>query len=180
MANLSSARRYAQAIMELGLEHNDLDTWRADLQLLAELWADTGLRAYFEDVRISKAARLQRCREILESRISRRALNMVMMLISRGHTSLIPYIARRFEELERERDQTVVAQVTSAYALTAEERQALTEQLAQSTGKDIQLETRISPAILGGLVIKVGDQLLDLSVVGKLNRMREQVVGRRV
>jgi F-type H+-transporting ATPase subunit delta len=165
--------------MDLALEHNDLDTWKADLSLLAELWADTGLRAYLEDVRISKAARLTRTRETLEGRVSRRALNLVLMLVSRGRTSLIPYIARRFEELERERERTVVAHVTAAAALTAEEQQALIERLAGYTGKEVQLEIDITPAILGGLVIKVGDQLLDLSVVGKLNRMREQVVGRR-
>jgi F-type H+-transporting ATPase subunit delta len=165
--------------MELALEHDDLETWRSDLSLLAELWADPSLRAYLEDVRISKVARLQRSRDRLGSYISPRALNMVLLLISRGRSALVPYIARRFEELERERDQTVVAHVTSAAELTPDERSALTERIAQVTGKVVQLETEVKPSILGGLVIRVGDQLLDLSILGKLTRMRDQVVGRR-
>jgi F-type H+-transporting ATPase subunit delta len=104
---------------------------------------------------------------------------MVLLLISRGRSALVPYIARRFEELERERDQTVVAHVTSAAELTPDERSALTERIAQVTGKVVQLETEVKPSILGGLVIRVGDQLLDLSILGKLTRMRDQVVGRR-
>jgi len=104
---------------------------------------------------------------------------MVLLLVTRGRTSLIPYIARHFVDLERQRDQAVVAHVTSTCELTEDERSELQTLLTAQTGKNIQLETEVKPEILGGLVIKVEDQLLDLSVVGKLNRMRNQVMGRR-
>ncbi len=178
MAKITYARRYAQAAMELANEHNDLETWRKDLALLADLWADTGLRAYLEDVRIGKQARIDRARANLAEHISPRALNMVLLLLTRGRTSLIPYIARHFEELERQRERKVVALVTSADPLTPDERDSLARRLAEYTGMDVQLETEVRPEILGGLVIKLGDQLLDLSVLGKLNRLREHVVGR--
>src|SRR5437016_666034 len=112
MASVTYARRYAQAALELALEHNDLDTWRQDLGLLTRLWTEADLRAYLEDVRISKQARLDRAKARLGSYLSERALNMVLLLIARGRTSLIPYIARHFEDLERQREQTIVAQVT--------------------------------------------------------------------
>src|SRR5690348_16888835 len=99
MANIVYARRYAQAAIELGIEHNDLETWRRDLAVLADLWADTGLRAYLEDVRISKQARLDRAREKLAPHLSPRTLNMVLLLLTRGRTSLVPYIARHFADL---------------------------------------------------------------------------------
>jgi F-type H+-transporting ATPase subunit delta len=178
MADITYARRYAQAVLELALEHNELDLWRQDLTLLGELWTDADLRAYLEDVRISKQARLQRARERLGGYISARALNMVQLLISRGRTSLIPYIARQFADLERQRERKVVAHVTSAVALTPPQQVQLIKHLSERTGKDVELQTNVDPAILGGLVIKVGDQLLDSSVIGTLTRMREQVVGR--
>jgi F-type H+-transporting ATPase subunit delta len=178
MAGVTYARRYAQAALELALEHDELEVWRRDLGLLAQLWADTDLRAYLEDVRISKQARLDRARARLGSYLGPRALNMVLLLIARGRTSLIPYIARHFEDLERQREQTIVAQVTSAVPLSPQQEQSLVAQLAQQTGKEVQLQTTQDPTLLGGLVIRVGDQLLDLSVAGRLRRMREQVVGR--
>jgi F-type H+-transporting ATPase subunit delta len=178
MASIVYARRYAQAAIDLGIEHHDLDAWRADLALLAELWSDTGLRAYLEDVRISKQARLDRARERLANHISPRAMNMVLLLITRGRTSLVPYIARHFTEIERQRDKKVVATVTSATELSPAERDTISRRLSEYTGLQVELETAIQPEILGGLVIKVGDQLLDLSVLGKLKRLREQVVGR--
>ena len=179
MASITYARRYAQAALELGLQYGDLEIWEHDLALLAELWQDADRRAYLDDVRISKQGRLDRCREHLGEHLSPRALNMVLLLVTRGRTSLIPYIARHFVDLERQRDQAVVAHVTSTCELTEDERSELQTLLAAQTGKNIQLETEVKPEILGGLVIKVEDQLLDLSVVGKLNRMRNQVMGRR-
>lgn len=178
MAGVSYARRYAQAALELALEHQELEIWRRDLDLLAQVWADADVRAYLEDVRIGKQARLDRARARLGSYLGSRPLNMLLLLIARGRTSLIPYIARQFADLERQRERTIVAQVTSAAPLTPEQEQALVAQLATSTGKDVQLQTAQDPTLLGGLVIRVGDQLLDLSVAGRLRRMREQVVGR--
>jgi len=178
MAGVASARRYAQAVLQLALEQNSLDAWREDLDVLNTIWADSALRGYLEDVRLSKQKRLDRARETLGTRIRPLALNMVLLLLSRGRSHLIPYIARQFEELERQRKQTVVAHVTSAIALSEAQQADLKARLTRQTGKGVLIETAVKPDILGGLIIKVGDQLLDLSVAGKLRRMREQVVGR--
>lgn len=179
MAAISQARRYAQAALELGLERNELDLWRRDLGTLAGLWADPELRAYLEDVKLSKDARMARAREKLATHLSPLALNMTLVLLSRGRSSLIPYIARAFSELERQRERSVVAQVTAAREISEEQKAALSEQLSRQTAKEVTLEVRVDPTILGGLVIKIGDQLLDLSVTARLNRLREQVLGHR-
>ena len=108
------------------------------------------------------------------------ALNMVLLLNARGRLSLIPYIARLFEDLERQRERKIVAQVTTAEPLTPVERQSLLKQLQEQTGQEVELQERVDPAILGGMVLKIGDQLLDLSVAGRLRRLREQVSGQTV
>lgn len=177
MAAISQARRYAQAALELGLEQNQLEAWRRDLGTLAALWADADLRAYLEDVKLSKEARLARAREKLGPHLGPSALNMALVLLSRGRSSLIPYIARAFGELEQRREHSITASVTSTVELTADQQAALRDQLSRQTGKDVVVETHVDPAILGGLVIKIGDQLLDLSVTARLGRLREQVVG---
>ena len=178
MAAISQARRYAQAALELGLERNDLEVWRRDLGTLAGLWADLDLRAYLEDVKIGKEARLARTRERLGPHLGPGALNMALVLLSRGRSSLIPYIARAFADLEQRREHSVTATVTSIVELSEDQGTALRDQLSRQTGKEVVLESNVDPAILGGLVIKIGDQLLDLSVTARLGRLREQVVGR--
>jgi F-type H+-transporting ATPase subunit delta len=178
MASVKMARRYAQAALELAIEHNELEVWRRELTRLARQWEDPQIRAYFEDMRVNKATRLARAREVLGPSLSQRPMNMLLLLITRGATNLVPYIARQFDELERQREQTVVASVTSALPLTPQQEADLKQRLRQQTGKDVELQTTVDPSILGGLIIKVGDQLLDLSIAGKLARLREQVVGR--
>jgi F-type H+-transporting ATPase subunit delta len=179
MASTIYARRFAQAALELGLQYGDLEVWEHDLALLGELWKDADRRAYLEDVRISKQDRLERARQHLGEHLSPRVLNMVLLLVTRGRTSLIPYIVRHFADLERQREQQVVAHVTATCELTVDEQNELRSLLATQTGKNVELETVIDADILGGLVIKVEDQLLDLSVVGKLSRMRGQIIGRQ-
>ena len=178
MASIASARRYAQAIMELAQESDNVDVWQGDLALLRDIWADPVIRGYLEDVRISKQARLERARQTLGSRVGPLALNLVLLLLSRGRSNLLPYIVRQFEDLQRARTQEVLVRVTAAQPLTDAQRRELVAQLAQQTGKDVTLEEAVDPAIIGGLVIKIGDQLLDVSVAGTLRRLREQVVGR--
>lgn len=178
MASIKMARRYAQAALELAIEHDELAVWQQDLARLAREWEDPRIRGYFEDMRVNKATRLARAREVLGPSLSQRPLNMLLLLITRGATNLVPYIARQFGELERQRENAVVASVTSAIPLTPQQETGLRQRLAQQTGKDVQLQTSIDPSILGGLIIKVGDQLLDLSIAGKLSRLREQVIGR--
>lgn len=180
MASISSARRYAQAVLELALEHNDLEAWRTDLQVLANVWNEPAQRAFLEDVRLSKQARLDRARSLFQGQLNPLALNLLLLLLARGRSFLIPYIARQFEDLERQREQSVVAEITTAFELTALQQAELRTQITQQTGKAATLHVQVDRSILGGLVIKVGDQLLDLSVRGKLQRLREQVVGRSV
>jgi F-type H+-transporting ATPase subunit delta len=178
MASIKTARRYAQAALELAIEHSELDVWQRDLARLAREWEDPQVRGYFEDMRVNKTTRLARAREILGPSLSQRPLNMLLLLISRNATNLVPYIARQFVELEQQREQMVLASVTSAIPLTPQQETDLRQRLAQQTGKEVQLQTSIDPSILGGLIIKLGDQLLDLSIAGKLARLRDQVVGR--
>lgn len=164
--------------MELALQRDEVERWQQDLALLQDIWSDPVIRAYLEDVRLSKQKRLDRARQTLGSRISPLALNLVLLLLSRGRSSLIPYIVRRFEELQRARTEEVLAQVTSAQPLTGDQRRNLIDQLKRQTGQEVTLEEAVDPSIMGGLVIKIGDQLLDVSVAGAIRRLREQVVGR--
>ena len=180
MDTIAPARGYAQAAMNLALQDNSLERWRTDLSLLRDLWGQDEVRSYLEDVRINKQKREERLRQILASRISPQALNLVLLLNARGRLSLIPYIARLFEDIERERERKVIAQVTTTEPLSPPLRANLQKQLQEQTGREVELQEHVDPAILGGMVLKIGDQLLDLSVAGRLRRLREQVSGQTV
>lgn len=171
------ARRYAQAIVELAAEHNNLDQWRADLGTLTEIWRQTPIALQLDDPKRGRARRMEEARNLLQNRVNPLALNMVLLLVERGRAGLVTAIARAFERIERDRAGRVTAQVTSAIALTERQQAGLREQLGRRTGKTVDLEARVDPSILGGLVVRVGDELIDASIAGRLRRIEAQLIG---
>ena len=169
------ARRYAQAALELALEHNNLDEWRSDLATLAEVWTRTRIAARLDDPKLGRTRRLEEARTILQGRVNPLALNMVLVLIDHNRTGLVPQIAEAFERLERERERRVTAYVTSAIPLTDAQRASLREQLGRRTDRTVDLVENVDPSIMGGLIVRVGDELIDASVAGRLHRIEVQL-----
>jgi F-type H+-transporting ATPase subunit delta len=169
------ARRYAQAALALALEHNALEQWRSDLATLAEVWTRTRIATRLDDPKLGRTRRLEEARTLLQGRINPLALNLVLMLVERGRASLLPQIATAFERLERERERRVTAYVTSALPLTDAQRASLRAQLERRTGQTVDLEENADPTIIGGLMVRVGDELIDASVAGRLRRIEAQL-----
>ena len=169
------ARRYAQAVLELALEGNNLDEWRNDLTTLAQVWGDTRISARLDDPNLGRTRRMDEARAALQGHVNPLALTMVLLLVDRGRAALIPQIAAAFDRLERERERRVTAHVISAIPLTEQQEQRLKEQLSRRTDRTVDLETRVDPSIIGGLIVRVGDELIDASVAGRLRGIEAQL-----
>ncbi len=102
--------------------------------------------------------------------------NLVQLLLKRGRIEELPRVAAEFRRLDDRRQGITHATVTSATALTPDELRALTARLEQSTGGRIALDTVVDEALLGGLIVRVGDRLIDGSVRGRLERLRNQLI----
>ena len=103
------------------------------------------------------------------------ALGLAVLLTERGLVELMPRVATEFERLYDDFKNQAKATVTTAVQLDAGEQARLVTALQQVTGKTIQLTTRVDPAILGGVVARVGDTLIDGSVRRRLELLREQI-----
>lgn len=169
------ARRYAQAVLELALEGNNLAEWQRDLEALAQVWGETRISARLDDPKLGRTRRMEEARAALQGRINPLALNLVLLLVDRGRAGLIPQIAAAFDRLERERERRVTAHVISAIPLTDVQQQRLIQQLSRRTDRTVDLEMRVDPSIIGGLIVRVGDQLIDASVAGRLRRIEAQL-----
>jgi F-type H+-transporting ATPase subunit delta len=100
---------------------------------------------------------------------------MVLMLAERDRLLLLPGIADAYGELALEASRVMPAEVTTAAPLSDETREALTRALARATGADIRLTERVDPAIIGGVVARVGSLVFDASVANQLERMRQRL-----
>jgi F-type H+-transporting ATPase subunit delta len=115
-------------------------------------------------------------KKALSKAVSRPVLNLVLLMLRRRRIEQLPRVAAEFRRLDNQRKGITQASATSAAELTPSELEALTNKLEQFTGGRVELDVSVDPSLLGGLVVRVGDRLIDVSVRGRLERLRNQLV----
>ena len=172
----SAARRYAQAAFELAGSGADLEAWAAGLDAIAEFTSEPDIKRVLEATRVPQETKMQLLGAGLGDQ-SKLVLNLARLLVRKGRSFLAPDIARSFRELLDAQKGVEHAIARTAVALTPAEEEALRQALRARTGKEIILETRVDPSLLGGVVIQIGDQLIDGSTRARLQALRASLVG---
>lgn len=175
----SAATRYAQAVFSLGKERGTLDVWQSDLTDLATLTGDSRVSSYLSNPSITADTKLATLEASLPSTVQPELRNLAKLLVVRNRTNLIPQIREIFEDQVRAERGITVAQVTTSEPLTADEEALVREKLAAMTGNTIEITATVDPDIIGGIVVRIGDQVIDGSVRNKLERMRTRLVAGR-
>jgi F-type H+-transporting ATPase subunit delta len=162
---------YAAAAYELALE-----AWTQPLGAVQRaLKADPALRAAALDPGGSVQARLALLSNAVPGGLAGPLRQFLGNLLEAGQLDQLEPILVELERLVRRRAVRQVAQVTSAVPLTAQEQEALRARLARRFGADLELEFHVDPAVLGGVYLRVGDQVIDGTVAGKLARLRDRL-----
>lgn len=171
-----AVRRYAEAAFQIALRDNALDAWGDGLRQAAELLTGELVAPLVDNPSIPLVQRTALAQGLLNGRVPQNVLNMARLLVQRGRAEILPAVAAEYQRLLNRRRGVVEAVVTSAAPLSADETSALRAKLAEMTGGDVDLTVRVDDALIGGLTVQVGDQLLDASVRGRLERLRTQLV----
>jgi F-type H+-transporting ATPase subunit delta len=172
----SAARRYAEAAFQLAERENAIDRWHDDLQLAAAVAADPELARLIGSPMVPLVDREAVVAKALQKRLSEPAFNLVRLLVRRGRLELVGSIATEYARLLNQRRGIVSAVITSARKLTADEDKAIRARVADMTGAKVEVATAIDPNLIGGLTVRIGDRLIDASVRGRLERLREQLL----
>ena len=170
MKETTNPQAYAQAILETVVE-----PWLHDLQTANRRLHEQDLIPWLDDPSVDFSAKKARVTTLLRD-LPLPVSNLVLLLVSRGDTHLLDATIAEVERRAGGEMGWKVAHVTSAVPLTAEEKAVLERQLASRYGQDLSLQYKVDQAILGGLVVRVGDQVIDGSVASKLAALREQLV----
>ena len=179
MPSGASTRRYAQAVLQLAVERDTLERWLEDLTQLADSITNEEFRRTLSAPRISMEQKESIIRESLGSSVDRLALNLMSLLTSRNLVHILPDIADSFQEMLDAHRGIERAEVVSAVPLSDEKQSEVSEMLARMSGKQVRVTTRTDPQIIGGMVIRVGDQVMDGSARGRLQSMRRELAERR-
>jgi F-type H+-transporting ATPase subunit delta len=173
-----SANRYARAVFELALEEGRVKEWSRMLEVIRAVLEDPSARAVVDNPSVSAETRMRAIEELHLPGIGPEGMNLMRLLVSVGRVGRIGEIADQFEVLADEAAGRVRATVTTAIPLTSAAQESLRGDLSKQLGKDVRLEARVDPAILGGLVLQVGDRLTDGSVASRLDQLRRKVLVR--
>ena len=176
----SAAKRYAQAVFSLGQEQGTLDAWGEDLAMLSRIVADNRIATYLINPSVAAERRIEALESSLGTNVQPEARNLARMLIERNRTMLIPQIREMFDAQLRAERGIAVAEVTTAERLTDAERDDVRKRLETMTGKKVELLLRFDPEIIGGIIIRIGDQVIDGSVRNKLEKMRSRLMAGRL
>ncbi len=175
MRNTRVARRYAVALMAVAEEQKAIDGIAADLASVRDTAsASRELRVLIASPVVSAGKKRAVLREIFASRIGRVSMAFLDLLVAKQREDLLIEIAEQFEALRDEKLGIVTADVTAATQLGPEQERRLGGGLEHYTGKRVRLRVVLDREIKGGLLVRIGDTVLDASVRRQLEVLRKR------
>lgn len=179
MTSRAAATRYARALFDVTLKEGHLEQARRDLGAFAELVASNeGLARVLSNPAIP----VQKKRGVVNELVARAGAispivsKLLVLLADRDRLALLPDIVRAYENRLMEHARIVRAELVTAVALPPERLESLKQGLALATGRDVQLESRVDPSIVGGAVARVGSTVYDGSVTTQLAKLKQQLM----
>jgi F-type H+-transporting ATPase subunit delta len=172
------ARRYAQALLELGVEGHTLDRLVDELTTVSQAWdASAELRNALENPQVAHATKKAVMNELAEqigaTPTTRHAL---LLLVDRRRTKTLPYVAQYLRELADARKGVLRAEVTTATPLGEAYYARLQAQLEKMTGKKVVVDRKTDPLLIAGVVTRIGDRILDGSLRTRLQSIKDSLM----
>ncbi len=170
-----SAKRYAQAVLELALEQQGQERCQQDLRNIISELEDKKIIALLEDPSLSLSTKEGILKERL-GEIPPLSLNLMLLLIKKGRLRRIDDISRQYDSLLDILQGIQRASITTAIPLEDDDQRKVSHRLEEMTGHKVSISSYLDPSIIGGIKVKIGDTLLDGSVHGKLASLRKYLM----
>jgi F-type H+-transporting ATPase subunit delta len=177
MRDSTIARNYAETLLELARRAQDLEGWGRMIMEVAEaLDADASLRLFLDTPRVSATAKNDILAKAFQDRMPRHFVRFLQTLVTNRRQALIPEIADEYRSLLDQAEGRVHAHVTVARETSDKDKALIGKELSRVLGKTVIPHLTVNPEILGGLVVRVGDEIMDGSVRRRLSALRNQLV----
>ncbi|MEA2477802.1 MAG: F-type H+-transporting ATPase subunit delta [Actinomycetota bacterium] len=169
-------RGYAEALFRVVQAEGEVDRVEDELYRFGKLLeTNHELKQALADQGIDRAQREKILDALLADKVSPHTLSMLQFIVGQGRARQLPQILEMVSEIAAEARNSVVAEVRSAVPLDDGQRKELQTALSKATGKDVTVKVLIDPSVIGGLVAKVGDTVIDGTVKRRLEQLRDQV-----
>jgi len=177
MRDVTIARNYAETLLELARRQADLSAWAQLIDEVADaVQSDRRLHLFLESPRVAASEKNRILSRAFESQLPRPFLRFLQALVNHRRQMLLPQIAREFHDLVDQVEGRMHANVTVAREPDDGERRAVSAELSRAYGKEVVPHFLINPSIIGGVVVRVGDTVLDGSVRRRLTMLKSRML----
>jgi F-type H+-transporting ATPase subunit delta len=177
MLNVQLAKKYARAIFEIAQDEDKLKEYGSELASVAEAVAGSDdLRAFLADPQIQPDAKKSVLQQIFQDDVSTDVMHFLMLLVDKRRIALVPEIDAQFQQMANAARGVIIADVTTAMEMSALQIKKLRQKLQQVTGGEVKLRRHVDAAILGGVVVRIGDRRIDGSVRGRLQALGQTLM----
>ena len=178
MARYTSSRRYAQAVFQIARERGGIDVWLDDARVLSELVeGDQAAVEFLDAPQVPEAKKVETIRQLLGGSVDPLAINLLGLLAARRLTHLMPDILSQFTEMVDRHRGVQWADVTTAVPLDDARLDEIRASIGGIVGGKASLRTYVEPTIIGGVIVRVGDRVIDGSVRARMRNMEREIVG---
>ncbi len=181
MLKSSAVERYAKALFDLAVEEKQLESFGKELAGIYDILLNhPDLEKLLYHPRILEDDKKDMMKKILESVVSPLVLNFILLVIDKGRESILKEIIEHFQYLEREARNIMEVQVFTAFKLTSDNQKKLISKLGGLTNKVIELKETIDPSLIGGIKLRIGDQIIDGSIQRHMELIKENLANIQV
>jgi F-type H+-transporting ATPase subunit delta len=176
MAEIATiARPYANAVFDIAKAQKRLDAWSRQLAFAAAAAAEPTVKEIIDAPSVTHDGKAQKIAQVCGDALDELGRRFVQVLARNKRLSLLPEISAQFEMLRAQEEKSLDVEVVSAYELTEQEQTRLADVLHRRFAREIQLTSRVDTRLMGGVVIRAGDTVIDGSVRGKLEKLAESL-----
>ena len=173
---LTLARPYAKAAFAYASEQNATDTWSNALQLLSAAVQDEAFSAYLNRPELTPAEQVSILAKVLGEDQSAALSNFLTLLAENDRIILLPEIATEYEQLKSQNNNSLEVEIESAFPMDARQEHILAHALEKRFNRTVHVTVNVNPALIAGVVIRAGDQVIDDSALNKLEKMRTRLL----
>ncbi len=177
MADPQAGKRYAQAAFDIASRDGTVAQWRSDLDDIAQVLSESAAAPVLLDPKIPLDRKLAVVERALD--IQPLAKNLAKVLVQKGRAADARSVATAFGRMADEAEGIAHAEVASAVDLTPEQLADIERKLSQSMGKRVRATASVDPSLMGGIIVKVGDRLVDGSIRSRLKQLKRELSGTR-
>lgn len=181
MLNKSVARRYAEAFFSIARENNKINDYQLELETVVKTIQEVdNLKEYMNHLLIPVAAKKDVLKQLFAEQLSPVTLNFIMMIVDKKRETYLEVIIEEYKDMADEYRNIAKVVMIAAKEVPEEDVKYLAEKLSASTGKTVQLNLKVDPTLLGGVKLRMGDQIIDGTVAKKLEMLKDQLIQAKI